>query len=146
MKPRPHIFKASVTSVLTLFVFGLVYFLVFLIAGGIIYVLSIIPVINKLVGWFFNIRGDTPDMLIILLSTMIACVISLKVQERINKDNSTICLSCIITGSCLVLIHVASLIVNIMNKSGCLANIIQIIGGIALIVEGRKYIVKGNES
>lgn len=146
MKPKPHIFKAILFSLLSLIVFGLAYILTFLIVGGIIYLLTLIPIVNKLIGWLFYIRGDTPNSMLILLSTIIAYVVTTEIHERIIKDDPTTGLSCILTGSYIALLQIASLIINIMYGDPFFINIVQIIAGISLIVHGKNTMSIESES
>lgn len=134
---KPHIFRAILSALLLVLVFSFSFILTFLIVGSIVYILIKMPILGKLIDWLFYFRGDTPDFLVTAISAIIAYVASTEVSERINKDAPTIGLSCILVGSILALFHIPSLIINLIYHGNVMANIIQLVAGIGLIVHGK---------
>lgn len=133
---KPRILKAIFTAILAFIVFGLVYLLTFLILGGIIYVLSIIPIIGGLVDLLFSIRGDSPDMLLATLSPTVAYITSKITIDKIGKTVSTTGLTCILVGIFILLVHIPSLIINIAYGEWFFPNITQALAGIVFMVKG----------
>ena len=125
------------TAVLGLASFALSYFLVYIIVGGIIHVLSLIPLIGRLVEWFFSFRGDSPDLMLAILCPFVSYFLSTCVLEYFNN------LSCKIMGVSLIVIHGISLIMNLIYGSGIIKSIAQIIAGIAILKFGREVFQDG---
>lgn len=144
-KTKPKVFRAIVTAFLTFFVFGAVYLLAYLILAGVIYVLSIIPLINRLVDLLFYWRGDSPDMLLSVLAPTIAYFVTMVVQESVNKNKPTRGLSCIILGILVTLLHIVSIVINLIYGDGILANITQAIAGIVILHNGSVALTKANK-
>lgn len=136
MKGKPQILKSVFSSLLALIVFSLVYFLVFLVLGGIILVLSNIPVIGSLVKLLFYFRGDSPDMMLSLMSPIVAYFVATALLEKINKLRANSGLACILLGVFILLIHVPSLVINLLAGDAFLANITQGIAGVVFIISG----------
>lgn len=136
MKSHPNILKSIFISILTLLVFALVYFITFLLLGGIIYLLTKIPLIGTLISWLFSLRGDSPDMVLAILAPAIAYYTSIAVAAKMGKDNPTINLSYILLGIYILVIHVPSLIINLVNGEWFFPNITQSIAGIVLLFNG----------
>lgn len=136
MQNKPKVFQAIATSLLMFVAFYIVYLLTYLVAGGVIYLLTNIPLIRNLVGWLFSIRGDTPDMMLSLLCPGIAYLATMVMQEKINKDTPTRGLSCILLGLIIVPLHIISLIINLIYGNGILSNVVQIIAGSAIFYNG----------
>lgn len=132
------------TAVLGLASFALSYFLVYIIVGGIIHVLSLIPLIGRLVEWFFSFRGDSPDLMLAILCPFVSYFLSTCVLEYFNKSEvRTYNLSCKIMGVSLIVIHGISLIMNLIYGSGIIKSIAQIIAGIAILKFGREVFQDG---
>lgn len=146
MQKKPRVFKAIATALLCLAIFGAVYLLAYLLLGGIIYVLSLIPVINWLVDLLFYIRGDTPDLMLSLFSPIVAYYTTMAAQEYINKEKPTRGLSCILLGIIITIIHVLSLVTNLIYGDGILKNIIQAIVGIVIFSSGRGMLKESDET
>ena len=136
MKNKPKVFKAITTSLMAFAIFSVVYFLVYFLCGLAVNLLLEIPVIGKLVSLLFFFRGDTPDMALSLLSPGIAYFVIMAVQQKINKDSPTRGLSCILLGIFIVLLHIISLIINLIYGAGILKNVIQIVAGFVIFSNG----------
>ena len=133
MERKPRIFRAIMTALLGLIIFGIAYFLVFIISGGIIYVLALIPIIN----WLFQARGDSPDMVITVLATVSAYYTTKAAVGAISKAMPTRRLSIMIVGGCLAVVHVISLAINLVGGEWILPNIVQAVAGVALFFYGK---------
>lgn len=140
MKEKPKILRAIITSLLTFFVFGAVYMLVYLIIGGILEILSMIPLISGLIDLLFYFRRDNPDMMLSILSPTISFFISMATQVALNKDNPTRGLSLILLGIYIMLLHIVSIPINIIYGEGILKNIVQVIVGFIFFNSGRSEI------
>ena len=137
MNNNPRVFRSIWTAVLGLMAFSLSYFLVYLVIGGIIHLLSLIPLVGRLVDWIFSFRGDSPDLMLSMLCPIISYFISLCVLAHFNKETSTLSLSCRIMGIALIVIHIISLIINLIYGDGILKNIVQIIAGVLIAKYGK---------
>jgi hypothetical protein len=58
------------------------------------------------------------------------------VQEAMNKDDPTKGLSCVILGVCIALIHVISIVINLIYGESILKNIVQLIVGCIIFSSG----------
>ena len=142
---KPKVFKAIMTALLGLLIFGVVYFLSYLIVGGIIALLLKIPVIDTLLGWLFRLRGDTPDMMLSMLSPTIAYFVTISAQTVINKDGPTRGMSCVILGIVIMVIHTLSIVINLIHGEGILKNIIQAIAGFIIYNSGKGDLKESKE-
>lgn len=133
---KPKVFKAILTGLLGIAFFATVYILTSLIVGGVIYILMKIPLIDNLVGWFFYIRGDSPDLMLAILAPTIAYTLTKWLLVTINKDSPTQGLSCIVAGVIITIIHILSLILNLIYGESILFNISQAIAGLVLFLFG----------
>lgn len=145
MSKKPRVFKAILTALLGLLTFGLVYFVSYVIVSGIISLLLKIPVIDKLLGWLFYVRGDTPDMMLSLMAPILAYYGTMAIQEYINKDKPTRGLSCILLGIFIMVLHIFSIVINLLYDGGILKNIIQAIAGFVIFNSGRGYLDEAKE-
>ena len=136
MSSKPKVFKAIITSLLAYAIFSAVYFIVYLIFGLAIDFLLEIPVIGWLIDLLFFFRGDTPDMMLSLLSPGIAYLVTMAAQLKINKETPTRGLSCILLGIFIMLLHIVSLIINLIYGDGIFKNIIQAIAGFFIFSSG----------
>lgn len=136
MQNKPKIFKAILTSVLGFFAFTLSYLLAYLIFGGIIYVLLKIPLIGRLIDLIFFFRGDSPDLMLSLLCPGVAYFVTMSLQEKINKEAPTRGVSSVLLGIFIMLLNIASLIINLIYGDGILKNVIQIIAGLVIFFGG----------
>lgn len=134
---KPNVFKSILFSILSF----LVFFLSFLISSfAILFVfgiLSRIPIVNTLLGWFFKSRGDTPSLLTLFLSAVISYVATTSLVEKISKETATGGLSLVLSGSYILIIQSISLIINIVSGGPFIINIVLIVSSISLIVRGK---------
>lgn len=137
MQKKPRVFKAVVTAILCLAIFGAVYLLAYLILGGIFNILAKIPVIRWLLNLLFFIRGDTPGIVLLLVAPILAYYATMVLQQSVNKEKPTMGLSCILLGIFLTTIHALSLIVNLINGESVFPNITQAIAGLVIFFSGR---------
>lgn len=134
---KPHIVKAILSAILALIAFGAVYFLAFLILGGIIYLLSQVPVVNLLVDLIFYLRGDSPTMMLTILSTITAYIATKTFLAKFSRTRSTERLAGILSGSLIVIIHVISFLLNLVYGESVFPNIIQAIAGILMVCSAK---------
>ena len=133
---KPKVFKAIITSLVAFTFFSVVYFLVYFLCGLLINLLLKIPLIGWLIDLLFFFRGDSPDMVLSILSTGVAFFVTMTIQEKINKEAPTRGLSCVLLGIFIVLLHIVSLIINLIYGDGILKNVIQIIAGCIIFSGG----------
>lgn len=136
MSNKPKVFKAIITSIVAFAVFSAVCFLVYFICGLAINLLLEIPVIGWLIELLFFFRGDSPDMVLSILSPGVAFFVTMTIQEKINKEAPTRGLSCVLLGIFIVLLHIVSLIINLIYGDGIFKNIIPIIAGCIIFSGG----------
>ena len=136
MSNKPKVFKAFVTSLVAFVMVSVVHFVVYLLCGLTIDLFLKIPVIGWLIDLLFFFRGDTPDMALSILSPIIAYFVTLGVQEKMNKETPTRGLSCVLLGILIILLHIVSLIINLIHGDGILKNVIQIIAGYVIFNGG----------
>lgn len=134
---KANVGKAILSAALSLVAFGAVYFLVFLVLGGIIYLLSKVPVINLLVDFIFYLRGDSPTMMLTILSTITAYIVIGTLLAKLTKTRSTERLACILSGCFMVIIHAVSFFLNLTYGESVIPNIVQAIAGILLIYSAK---------
>ncbi len=117
-------------SFLGLFEYYIIYGLSVLAIALVFLILSYIPIINTLVDWLFRIREDTPDMFAMIFAAGLAYLGTTATAEHIIK--STRKYSLVLTGIYLVILNIIFLIVNLVNSSAILPNIIIGIAGIVM--------------
>lgn len=146
VKEKPSIFKAIMSALLGLIIFGLVYIMSYIIVSLIIYVLSLIPLIGGFVDWLFYVRGDSPDLMLSILSPTVAYFVTMFSLESINKSCPTFGLSCVILGICLLVLHIASIVLNLLAGEDILKNIVQAIAGVLIFIAGREALTSSTTS
>lgn len=144
VQTRPKIFKAILTSVLAFIIFFVVYFLVYIICGLAIDLLLGIPVIGWLIDLLFFFRGDSPKLVLSLLSPGVSYWVTIIIQEKISKDAPTMGLSCILLGVGVALLQVLSLVLNLIYGESIWTNIVLIITGCIFLFNGIGEIKKTN--
>lgn len=142
MQNKPSVFKAIVTSLLAFIVFTVVYMVAYLIVGGVFYLLLKIPLIGRLVELLFYSRGDTPDMMLSLLCPGLAYLVTMAIQEALNKETPTKGLSCVILGVLIMLLHIISGVINLIYGEAILKNVVQLVTGFAIFSSGIGHIKK----
>lgn len=97
--------------------------------------LSYIPIISTLIDWLFYIRKDTPDMLAMMVSAILAYLGTTATAKHIVKGTRKHAL--ILTGIYLVVLNIIFLIVNLINGAAILPNIIIGIAGIVMFYKNK---------
>lgn len=143
MQTKPKIFKAIAISFVCLILFYLSYFLIYLIIGGAITVLSKLPFIGWIIGMLFKSRGDSPDMMLALLCPTAAYFISSYVilsMEKLNIKTRNIASK--ILGILLIILNVLAILINLkyVEISAILKNICVTIAGICFFNAGRNSV------
>ena len=116
--------KAFFASILAFIIFTAVYFFVFLILGFVAYFLLKLPVIGTIIDYLFFFRGDSPDIVLCLITASISYFVVMATQEKLLKDTFTRGVSFIAFGGILILLHVASLILNLVYGNSILQNVV----------------------
>lgn len=144
--------QSSSVPVAILFSFlWLILFYVFGVLANILtsllfYVLSVIPVINRIVAFIFKQRGDSPSFFILLFAPSIAYVIVDFIAEKAAKNDVTRGISLICTGAYLMLINIVFFVVNLCSGASFFSNILIIIAGIAFIVSGKAKVANDEDA
>lgn len=136
MNEKPKVFTAILLAILGFFSFALSYLLSYFVLGGIVYGLSKIPLLGKLFDFIFFLRGDSPDLMLSLLCPGIAYMATIAILNALTKSNSTMGLSCIIIGVCIMLLQAIALVINLVYGEGIWKNIVLIIAGFMLLSSG----------
>jgi hypothetical protein len=116
--------------------FYLIYALVFLAVSLLFLGLSYIPIISTLLNWFFEFRGDTPDIFAMLFAATIAYLGTTATLNHIIKG--TLKPTLILLGIYLFVLNIIFLIVNIINDGALLANILTAIAGILMFYKAKQ--------
>lgn len=126
-------------ALLGIILFSLSYFIVVLLIGLLFLLLDAIPLINKLVALLFSIRKDSPDMLAMLVGTVIAYNVCKWLIAKLSGDAKVFSLSCVFSGGFILVFNVLFFIINITLNNAVLANIFLAIAGIILIYTRNNY-------
>lgn len=126
-------------ALLGIILFSLSYLIVVLLIGLLFLLLDAIPLINKLVALLFSIRKDSPDMLAMLVGTVIAYNVCKWLIAKLSSDENVFSLSCIFSGGSILVFNVLFFIINITLNNAVLANIFLAIAGIILIYSRNAY-------
>lgn len=135
------IFASIPFSVLGLLEFYLVYLATSFAILLVIYILSKIPILGALVKLFFRWRQDSPEIFALLAAALIAYSVVTKTINRITQKAETTKMSFMLTGSCLTVLNVIFLLVNIISKGSALS----ILANIYLAVAGIIMFFKANQ-
>lgn len=141
----PHEEKKTVTykgilpsipfSILGLLEFYIIYGLTVLGIALVFLLLSYIPIINTLVDLLFRIREDSPDMAAMFVSAILAYLGTTATAEHITEGTRGHALT--LTGIYLVVLNTIFLIVNLVNSTAILPNIIIGISGIVMFYKNK---------
>lgn len=131
-----YFFKGILFSIVDIFVFLVVYFLLFFILGIFFDFLTKIPLLKTLLGWLFKARGDSPSMLVCILSAISGFMSVIYCNSKLIKSPKVAGVSFIIFGAALLIIHIIFLIINVASGGWLFPNIIQGIAGAVGIFTG----------
>lgn len=121
-----------VLSVLGLIAFYAISFIVAMVFAFLFSIIAAIPVLGTLVDWLFSIRGDTPDMLAILLAAIISYLVLMFLFKFLCKSLSTHRIAAILLGVYLIALNAVFLLINLVGDSSIYTNIIFIIAGLVM--------------
>lgn len=126
-------------ALLGIILFSLSYFIVVLLIGLLFLLLDAIPLINKLVALLFSIRKDSPDMLAMLVGTVIAYNVCKWLIAKLSGDAKVFSLSCVFSGGTILAFNILFFVINIISNSTVLANIFFAIAGIIILLTRKDY-------
>ena len=130
---KPIIWKSILCVVPSLAVFLITRIVLVLLLSLVMALILYIPILNKIFQAFLIFRQDSPLMLATTLSVMFAYLFTSFLQKKMMKDIPTIRLSRKILGVIIALVHVLSLVSNIIHGGNVIANIICIIAGLVFV-------------
>ena len=131
---KPKVGKAILCALLCLVVFSLIQILSSLLILLIGAVISVIPLIGKIFNFLFEVlRNESPLAFATITSVFISYYTTSFVQNKLMSDSSTKKVSRRILGIIILVLHILSLITNIMYDGNIFANIACILAGLAFI-------------
>lgn len=131
------IISAIFFSVLGVVLFYLLMMCCTLIGSLLLYILSIIPIVNTLLDWLFSLRGDSPNIFLVSCSLTIACWILTLLSKTLIKNVDTRKLTLILIGLVLIVLNVLFLIINVIFEDSIFSNILTVIVGFVIFFKGR---------
>lgn len=137
---QPSIIKSLFFSFLALIVFYLLTQIIGIILILLYAFLRVIPLIGDLLGFFFEARGDGPEIAIPYLYLVTSYFLCISMLERIVKSVPTRKLTIKLLGIYLIVLNLLFLLLNILGDGAWGINIGCIIAGIAFIVKSGKYV------
>lgn len=139
---KPSLLNAVLLAIPLLVVFVLVYLAVSFIIGAIFLLLSYIPIINILLEWLFDTRGDSPEIATFFAAMIFCYHAVLGCADRLCSHNPTKRLLLKITGGALIGFYGLSVLVAIFSPG---YEFSQIIAYAAFVIEGFViYFASGN--
>lgn len=138
MTTKPKVWKSVLTSVLGLAIYLVVGFLTTAVFMLLVTFLASIPVISDLLGWFFEVRGDSPALLVTILAPFVAYWLSLAAVEQICKPGPTCNLAIRLMGIGLIILQVCFLALNLFADGGgsILSNLANVVAGFLMFSAG----------
>lgn len=130
---KPTIWKAVTFTIPCALIFLFSRTLLAFLIGMLGVIISKIPILGKLLGFIFALRGDNLSIFAIITSVFVAYFLTTFVQNKIMKDAPTNILSRRILGVIIALIHMFSLIVNISEGNRFFINIICMIASLVFM-------------
>lgn len=130
---KPAVWKAILCAFPCMAVFFLARTLLTLLISLAGFILSQIPILEKLLSFTLNVRGDNISSLAIIISVFVAYFITTFTQDKMMKDAPTHKLSRRILGVIIALNHLFALIVNISEAGYYPTNIFCIIASLAFV-------------
>ena len=136
---KPKVITAILDTILAFIVYNLVLTVVALIFSFIIMILQSVPFLEKLLNWFFSVRGDSPDLMLTILAPTVSYYLTGSMTEKICKHSKTRQLIFKLLGICLITIQILSLFANIFLSGGGYIpmNIAHIIAGFVFFSKGK---------
>ena len=135
---KPKILKSILCVIPSALIYIIIDFAAIFALSFLTVILSKIPIISNIIGFLFRIRGDSPNFLIPIISVISAYLLTTFVQKRMMREYNTLKLSRIVLGALIIAANVAFLVINIIAKSSLVANIVNIICGLAFILDNNQ--------
>ena len=135
---KPEVGKAILFAFVALIAFYLCYFLLATVLVLIFSLLLNIPIIGDLINYLFRVRGDAPDILAVLLAAGLAYGAVTWMIARFCDNKPTESLTHYVAGGLIVALAILFLVINIINGSRIIPNIICGIAGVIMIISGRE--------
>ena len=107
--------------------------LVTLLGALLFWLLYKIPIIRGIVNFLFAKRGDSPSSFIIVVSLVIAYIMMSYVMSKVCGDIQPFSYAMIVIGIIVLIIHITSLVINMINGDAVIANVWSIIFGAMII-------------
>lgn len=101
-----------------------------IVLSVIINLLSALPLIGGLLEFFFRVRGDSPSMMIAVISGMVAFYACLLVIERISKNETNLNKNCKVVGTVLIAVNVVCFVLNLVYGNPIISNIVIVAAGL----------------
>ncbi len=136
MKEKPEVGKAILFSLVGIVAFILCEIVVTLVIGLLFALFLHIPILKNVVSFIFNIRGDTPDFLALLIGIVAAYNAVVWMISRFCNSKATESLSLEICGITLFVFHVLFFFVNLIGHNGITANILTLIAAFIMAMRG----------
>ena len=133
----PRILPAILISVAAIVAFFVVQFRAALLLGIIALVLSHIPLLGAAANFLFSSRGDTPALLAIYITSVLAYETARFTAARFAAHQKTAALALLLAGAIVAIIHGFCLVYNIRTGSSILVNIAQIVTGLIMVFKGK---------
>ena len=136
MKEKPKIGKAVLFSIVGIVAYYICLFVLTLIVGFLFALLLNLPVIKHIVAFIFKTRGDTPDFFTVLLAVVLSYNAVVWMVSRFCDSKATEYLTLIVIGIVLLLSNILFLVINVINHSGIIGNILSGIAAVIMILRG----------
>ena len=138
MKKITSLILAILFSLLWLIAFYLMFAVSALLFSLIFTLLINTPIINTLIDLWFHVRGDSPDMLMQLISPAIAYYTVGAISDKLVKNEEARRLSLLCTGVCLIVLNIISLVINLLSNASLFANIVVTITGVIFVIKNKR--------
>ena len=132
MKEKSNYFASFLFALVGLFAFLLCYYISFHLLGFVIQFLTKVPILGNIVIMLFAPNGETTNIFLTIVSSIIAYGGTLMLLALINKHEPTFRMSCSITGMIVVVIQMVFIVINYSAGETVLSNISQLISGYLL--------------
>lgn len=139
MNEKPQTGKSILLSILALVVFFFSYIAVASILSVIFALLLQVPVISSILGFLFASRGDSPDILSIVIGVVAAYNLVVWMFGWVHKSSlASENLSLRITGTAILVLNIIFLIINLGEGTPFLGNIVCAVAGIVMRSRGKR--------
>lgn len=137
-KSKKPVLKSVLCVIPSIIVFMAVRLILSSLLAIITALLISLPIIGKLIEILFYLRGDSPIIIIAIVSTAVSYYATKCIQEKMMNHSSAITLTRKIHGTIIVISHVIFLFINLIASTNILVNIVCIIAGLVFIFSSKK--------